>query len=136
MNLFEFVWIKTTLVECNKWNKMNLHAYINMILFKIMWFIPNLYEFIRICFEFIYKYARCQTAAHCRTAGQPHTAARTAGQPHTAAHTAAHTATLPDIAVRSAAHCSTLHEFECRTAAQRTPHTAYRTQSHTVINMI
>jgi hypothetical protein len=35
-----------------------------------------------------------------------------------------------------AAHCSTLHEFECQTAAHHTPHTAHRTQSHTVINKI
>jgi hypothetical protein len=31
--------------------------------------------------------------AHCRTAGQLHTAARAAGQPHTAAHTATHCCT-------------------------------------------
>jgi hypothetical protein len=80
---------------------------INMILFQIICIIPNIYEFKRI----LNLFENMHTAglyAHCRTAGQPHTATRTAAQPHTAAHTATHRCTL--------------HELKCRT-----PHTARRT---------
>jgi hypothetical protein len=74
VNWYEFIWIKTLSYEC-VWIYMN----INMILFQIIWFIQNLIKFIQICFEFIWKNAHCRSATHCRTAGQPHTAARTAG---------------------------------------------------------
>jgi hypothetical protein len=49
-----------------------------------------------------------RTAAHCRTPGQPHTAAHTAALLHTATRTAAH----------------------CRTAAHSTSHTARHTLLH------
>jgi hypothetical protein len=100
---------------------------INMILF-------NFISYYLICSEFIrihWKYAHCSMAAHCRTAGQLHTAACTARQLHTAAHTAA----LLDTAVRSAVHCRTLRKFECRTAAHRTPRIAH-CAAHTVIKMM
>jgi hypothetical protein len=81
-------------------NVHELHVNIHRALFQILWFIPNLYKFIQICFEFIWKYAHCRTTAHYRTTRQPHTATRTTGNPHPAAYIAA----LLDTAVRSAAH--------------------------------
>jgi hypothetical protein len=131
VNSYEFIRINTFRLNTHKLTWILTRPYFKMSdLFRIY---TNLYIMFWIR---IWKCAHCRTAAHCRPAGQPHTAARTAGQPHTAAHAAAHTATLPDTAVRFAAYCRTLHEFECRTAAHRTPHTVHRTQSHTVINMI
>jgi hypothetical protein len=106
MNLCEFM--KIHLIKKNDLN----------IYFKLF----DLYEFVLNLFETMHTAALPHTAAHCRTARQPHTAARTVRQSHTAAR---HTAVLPDTAVRSAAHCRTLHEFECRTPqpAYYTPHT-------------
>jgi hypothetical protein len=97
-----------------------------MILIKIIWFIPNLYELKQICFEFIWKYAHCRTLRvlpHRRTL--PHTTAHTATLPHsrtllrTLPHTAAHTV---------------------HTARIKVPHTAHRTLhttllSHTAMNL-
>jgi hypothetical protein len=95
VNVSEFTWILT---------------WFYFILIQIIWLIPNLHEYIRICYEFIWKYAHYLTAAHCRTAGQPHTAANFRSDGH------------------SRALCCTLHELECRTNAAwiRMSHTAHR----------
>jgi hypothetical protein len=68
----------------------------------------------------------CRTAAHCRTAGQLHTATRTAGQPHTAARTATH----------CCGHCHTLPRalpsIHCCVHCRILPHTAALTDSRTL----
>jgi hypothetical protein len=100
MNLYESKHLNTHELTC-------LLTWFYLILCQIVWFIPNLYEFIQLCFEFIWKYAHCQTATHCRTAGQPHTAAHTAAHCHTAACSRALCRKLP------------------HTARIRMPHTAH-----------
>jgi hypothetical protein len=74
-----------------------------MILFQIVWFIPNLYKSI------FWIYMKICSLPNSRTS-----------LPHTTACTAA----LTDTAMRSAANCSTLHELN---AGPHTQHTAHRT---------
>jgi hypothetical protein len=81
------------------------------IIFQIIWFIPNLCKFIRISFEFIWKYVLLHTAARCRTL--PYAAAHCRTLPHTSALSCSAWIKMPHIA-----HC--------------TLHTA---QSHIAINM-
>jgi hypothetical protein len=127
--LYEFIWIKTVLFEYipSLWIYKNINMILKNLISNYL-IIPNLHEFIRICFEFIWKYAHCRTAAHCWNVRLPHTTAhcRTLPNsrplrqalPHTAVHGQVHCRThpraLPQISMHTAAHC--------RTAAQ--PHTA------------
>jgi hypothetical protein len=84
------------------WMCMNLHEYLrdsfnfisNDLTYSECKSLHKLCEYILNLFE---RCAHCLTAAHNRTARQPHTAARTAGQPHTAACTAAPCRTLPRV---------------------------------------
>jgi hypothetical protein len=68
-------------VKLNQANtRVNSHCEsIYFKLFSSLRIYKNLYEYISI---FIWKYAHNRTAAHCRPARQPHTAAL----PHTATH--------------------------------------------------
>ena len=91
----------------------------------------NLYEYVLNLFENMHTAGLPLTAAPLDSRTLP----RALPDSRTLPPTLQHTAALPDTAVHSAAHCRTLHEFECRTPAHRTPHTAHRTQTHTIINM-
>jgi hypothetical protein len=131
LNLCEFTWIKTILFEC-VWICMNINM-IYLIVFQIIWFIPNLYAFIRI---YLKSLTNVDTAALIHTARQPHTAALPHTLPYTLPRALPDSRTLPQAlphtAARTAGHCCTaalLHELKCRTlhTAHCTPHTvAYR----------
>jgi hypothetical protein len=74
----------------------------------MIWFIPNLYEYILNLFEKMHTAGLQHTCrAYCRTAG------------HSRVRSAAH----------YAAHC--MHP----NAAHHTPHASHRAQSHNAINM-
>jgi hypothetical protein len=112
MHLSEFIWIRGNPTNFI-WMFMNLHEYQHDFCFQIIWFVPNLYEFIQICFELIWKYAHCRTAAHFRTAEQQ----------HTAEHGRALCRTLP-------------HNAWIQMPRSCALHTAHlKSQSHTTINM-
>jgi hypothetical protein len=105
--------------------------YINITLFQIIWFIPNLYEFIQICFEFIWKYAHCRTAGlpdyrtlpHHWTAPHCREHSRTAAHCRTLPRTLPHCRTQPCALPQTAAHCMNLNAAHriLRTAHSRTP---------------
>jgi hypothetical protein len=93
---------------------INTHKNIDMIYFKLsdlFRIYTNLYEYV---LNLLKNMLTAGLYSHCRTAGQPHTAARTAAQPHTAAHIATH----------CCAHCA--HCMN-QSAAHRTTHEAHRT---------
>jgi hypothetical protein len=102
---------------------MNLHEYIHMIWYQIIWFIPNLYELKKMCFEFVSKNMLIavlpQTAAPLDSRTLPRALLDSRTLPLTLPCTAAHTAHTAWIKVPQTAH--------------RTPHTALL--SHTAINV-
>jgi hypothetical protein len=74
--------IKTNSFKCT-WIYMN----IDMNIFQIIWFIPNLCQMKQIRSELIWNMLTAALNAHCRIAGQPLTAVHIATAAHTA-HTA------------------------------------------------
>jgi hypothetical protein len=83
LQLCDFMWIYVSSCESKQFY-LDVHEFtsiltwFDLIVFQIIWFSPYSYGFIWLCFDFILKYAHSWTAAHWRTAGQPHIAARTA----------------------------------------------------------
>jgi hypothetical protein len=117
-NLYQLIWNETIYLDVCEFTIILTRFY--LISFQIIWFIPNLCKFMRICFEFVLE--------NMHTAALPHTAALldslTLPQalPHTTVRTAAHgqvdCRTHPRTAAHIRAHCSTLPY--CHTL----PHTA------------
>jgi hypothetical protein len=110
VKLYESIWIKTNYLNIKELTSM--YTGFSSFLFQIIWFFPNLYKFIQIYFEFIWKYAHSQTAALCRIPGQPYTAAHTTAHCRTQPRALPYTATLP------------------HTACIKMSHTAHRTVAH------
>jgi hypothetical protein len=113
MNVYAFKWIKTILCECI-WICIN----INVILFQTVWCIPNLYKFAQICVEFVWKCAHCCTAAHCRTARQPHRLPRALPDSRTLPRALLYRRPKPCALSHTAAHCMNSNAGQ--------PHTAHR----------
>jgi hypothetical protein len=131
MNLRGFVWSYMDSHEYNQcyskvrkftWILILLVVWFYLIIFQIIWFIHHFYEFMRICFEFIWIYAHCRTVTHCRTTGQPRTLPHALPDSRSLPRTLPHCQTLLCALLHTAAHCCTLHEYK-----YRTPRTAYCT---------